>query len=164
MPKWKSFPHVSKMLSLTNKRTNSVVVEKRYNHQLYIHNIFNLREVNKIEWELSESTEIKLGLDGPLLDLFQNWVNIPVIYSRWRPLIKYRNFFDCLLLLYYKSKWPQLLTSATWQLRSVWYFPGFLWFCFSANLYRLNKIFYKHIFKLDKLFKKKHQRKRVIYF
>ena len=90
--------------------------------------------------------------------------NIPVIYSRWRPLIKYRNFFDCLLLLYYKSKWPQLLTSATWQLRSVWYFPGFLWFCFSANLYRLNMIFYKHIFKLDKLLKKKNQRKRVIYF
>ena len=82
--------------------------------------------------------------------------NIPVIYSRWRPLIKYRNFFDCLLLLYYKSKWLQLLTSATWQLRSVWYFPGFLWFCFSANLYRLNMIFYKHIFKLDKLLKKKN--------
>jgi len=37
------------MLTLTNKRKNSVVVEKRYNHQLYIHNIFNLREMIKIE-------------------------------------------------------------------------------------------------------------------
>jgi hypothetical protein len=28
---------------------------------------------------------------------------------------KNRNFFNCPLLLYYKSKWAQILTAATWQ-------------------------------------------------
>ena len=28
---------------------------------------------------------------------------------------KYRNFFNCLLLLYHKSKWVQILTAATCQ-------------------------------------------------
>jgi len=37
------------MLTLTNKRATSVVAEKRYNRELYIHNIFNLREMIKIE-------------------------------------------------------------------------------------------------------------------
>jgi hypothetical protein len=28
---------------------------------------------------------------------------------------KNRNFFSCQFLLYYKSKWTQILTAATWQ-------------------------------------------------
>jgi hypothetical protein len=28
---------------------------------------------------------------------------------------KDKNFFNCPLLLYYKSKWAQILTAATWQ-------------------------------------------------
>jgi hypothetical protein len=37
---------------------------------------------------------------------------------------KTRNLFNCPLLLYYKSKWAQIFTAATWNLGSLTYFSG----------------------------------------
>jgi hypothetical protein len=49
-------------------------------------------------------------------------------------IIKNRNFFNCLLLLYYKSKWAQILCIYM-ALSSTAYLPFFSVNCFSANLY-----------------------------
>ena len=51
-------------------------------------------------------------------------------------IIKNRNFFNCLLLLYYKSKWAQILCIYM-ALSSTAYLPFFSVNCFSANLYWL---------------------------
>jgi hypothetical protein len=45
---------------------------------------------------------------------------------------KNRHFFNCPLLLYYKSKWAQIVTAATWQWVVQHIFQVFLWnFSFS---------------------------------
>jgi len=48
-----------------------------------------------------------------------------------------RNFFSCLLLLDYKSKWAQIWTTVVRQLVVKYIFLVFLWNFLSAYLYRL---------------------------
>ena len=49
--------------------------------------------------------------------LFQIVSSSPTLHSRWWTLLKIEIslIFNCLLLLYHKSKWAQILTAATWN-------------------------------------------------
>ena len=53
---------------------------------------------------------------------------------------KNRNFFNCPLLLYYKSKWAQIFTAATWKWVVIIYSRFFCEIFLSADLYRLCKL------------------------
>jgi hypothetical protein len=45
--------------------------------------------------------------------------------SKMAAVAKNRNFFNCPLLVYYKSKWDQVVTAATWSMSSLTYLSGF---------------------------------------
>jgi hypothetical protein len=49
------------------------------------------------------------------LDSFHSYVRQSRSPFKMAAITKNRNFFNCPLLLYYKSKWAQILTAATWQ-------------------------------------------------
>jgi hypothetical protein len=49
------------------------------------------------------------------MDPFQNFVRQPCPPFKMAAVTKNRNFFNCPLLLYYKSKWTQIFTAATWK-------------------------------------------------
>jgi hypothetical protein len=58
------------------------------------------------------------------------WTSNPVLVKF--PEYGNRNFFNCPLLLYYKSKWAQIFTAATWKWVVKHIFQVFLWnFSFS---------------------------------
>jgi hypothetical protein len=57
----------------------------------------------------------KIGWDGGWVDYFLNFVPKPHPPFKMATVTENRNFFNCLLLLYYKSKWAQILTAARWQ-------------------------------------------------
>jgi hypothetical protein len=51
----------------------------------------------------------KFGWDGPWVVPLQNCVRQPRIPFKMAAVTKKRNFFNCYLLFYYKSKWAQIL-------------------------------------------------------
>jgi hypothetical protein len=53
--------------------------------------------------------------DGPWVGPFQIYVWQPCPPFKMAAVTKNRNFFNCPLLLYYKSKWAQIVTAATLQ-------------------------------------------------
>jgi hypothetical protein len=70
----------------------------------------------------------KSGKDGPWVGPFQNCVWQKCAPFKMAAVTKNRNFFNCPLLLYYKSKWAQILTAATLQwvvLHIIRVFPSF---------------------------------------
>jgi hypothetical protein len=57
----------------------------------------------------------KPGRDGPWEGPFHNYVWQSRPPFKMTAVTKNRHFFNCQFLLYYKSKWAQILTAATWQ-------------------------------------------------
>ena len=56
---------------------------------------------------------------------FQNCVQQPWPQFKMAAVTKNRNFFNCPLLLYYKSKWVQILTASYMAMSSLTYIQGF---------------------------------------
>ena len=82
----------------------------------------NLSHLNLLLW----------SRDGPWVDPFQNYVRQPRPPFKMAAVTKNRNFFNCPLLLYYKSKWAQIVTAATLQWVVLHLIRVFLWnFSFS---------------------------------
>jgi hypothetical protein len=70
-----------------------------------------LSHVNPLIW--NHWTKLKQTWQGWYLVVpFPKYVQQPF---KMAAVTKYRNFFNCLLLLYHKSKWVQILTAATCQ-------------------------------------------------
>ena len=65
--------------------------------------------------ETAEPNYTKAGRNGPWVGPFQNCVRPSRPPFKMDAITKNRNFFNCPLLLYYKSKWAQVITAATWQ-------------------------------------------------
>jgi hypothetical protein len=71
---------------------------------------------------------------------FQYCVRQPCPPFKMAAVTKNRNYFSCQFLLYYNSKWTQILTAATWQ----WAQPNLLYFVIFyqniSNLYNRYKL------------------------
>ena len=63
----------------------------------------------------TESNWTKLVWECPWLVHFQNCVWQPCPQFKMVAATKNVNFFTCLFLLYYNSKWAQILSAATWH-------------------------------------------------
>ena len=76
-----------------------------------------LKHFGQMEPNLAGSIYVRSnpGIDGPWVCPFQNCVRQPHLPFKMAAVTKNRNFFNCPLLLYYKSKWAQILYTATWQ-------------------------------------------------
>ena len=69
-----------------------------------------LSHLNLLLW--NQGVKIKQNLTGVVP--FQNYISQSCPPFKMAVVAKNRNFFNCPLLLYYKSKWAQILTAATW--------------------------------------------------
>jgi len=67
----------------------------------------------------------KFEWDGPCMVSFKNCVGQPRPPFKMANITKNRTFFNWLLLLYYKSKWAQILTAAAMTLSSSIYLSIF---------------------------------------
>jgi hypothetical protein len=69
--------------------------------------------------ETTGTIATKLWWNGPWMAPFQNcvrWSRLPTKMAAKQKIEKKGGWnFNCPLLLYYKSKWAQILTAATWQ-------------------------------------------------
>ena len=81
---------------------------------------------------------------GPWVVSFQNCIRQPHPSFKTAAVTKNRNFFNCLLLLYCKSKWAQILTAATWH----WVVQHIMHF-FPADLYQLGILWIKNHIKFS---------------